>query len=100
IFKPGNALEVSTFILLSRLTQCPFAAKGGGHAAFAGSSSIEGGITLSMENFKQIQVSSNKKTVDVGPGHRWVDVYSSLETQGLGVVGARVSYLGIFALSC
>jgi FAD/FMN-containing dehydrogenase len=90
VFKPTSALEVSSVVLLSRLTQCPFAVKGGGHAAYAGASSIDGGITVSMENFKKVQVSSDKKTADVGPGNRWVNVYTALETSGVGVVGGRV----------
>lgn len=77
-------------VLLSRLTQCPFAVKGGGHAAFGGASSIDGGITVSMEKFKKVAVSSDKKTADIGPGNRWVDVYTELEKSGVGVVGGRV----------
>jgi len=77
-------------VLLSRLTQCPFAVKGGGHAAFGGASSIDGGITISMEEFKKIAVSNDKETADIGPGNRWVDVYTTLEQSGVGVVGGRV----------
>ena len=91
VFKPTKVSEVSTFVLLARLYQCPFAVKGGGHAAFAGSSSIEDGITISMENFKQVDVATDKKTVDVGPGMRWVDVYTAVEQDGLSVAGGRVS---------
>lgn len=91
VFTPTKALHVSTVVLISRLTQCPFAVKGGGHAAFAGSSSIEGGITIALQNIKQIKTSADKKTVDIGPGNRWLDVYQSLEPQGLNVVGGRVS---------
>jgi FAD/FMN-containing dehydrogenase len=65
--------------------------KGGGHAAWAGVSSIEDGITVTMENFKQVIVSSDKQTVDVGPGLRWVDVYTAIEKDGLSVAGGRVS---------
>lgn len=79
-------------VLMSRLTQCPFAVKGGGHAAFGGASSIDGGITVSMENFKKVSVSNDKKTVDVGPGNRWVDVYTQIGKSGVGVVGGRVSH--------
>jgi hypothetical protein len=77
-------------VLLSRLTQCPFAVKGGGHAAFGGASSIDGGITVSMENFKKVVVSDDKTTADIGPGNTWVDVYTELEKSGVGVVGGRV----------
>ncbi|KAJ4371001.1 hypothetical protein N0V86_008695 [Didymella sp. IMI 355093] len=95
VFKPAKNLEVSTLVLLSRLTNCPFAVKGGGHAAFGGASSIEGGITVTMENFKQVSVSSDKKTVDVGPGNRWVDVYTALEPHGVGVAGGRMAPVGV-----
>lgn len=78
-------------VLAARLYQCPFAVKGGGHAAWAGASSIEDGITVSMENFKQAVVASDKQTVDVGPGLRWIDVYKAVEKDGLSVAGGRVS---------
>jgi FAD/FMN-containing dehydrogenase len=92
VFKPATTLDVSTLVLIARLYQCPFAVKGGGHAAWAGASSIEDGITVSMENFNQVKVSSNKQTVDVGPGLRWVDIYTAVEKYGLSVVGGRVSF--------
>ncbi|KAH9882529.1 hypothetical protein J1614_000765 [Plenodomus biglobosus] len=95
IFKPTSKVEVSSLVLLSRLTHCPFAVKGGGHAAFAGASSIDGGITVSMENFKQVRISKDKKTVDVGPGNRWVDVYRTLDQAGVGVVGGRMAPVGV-----
>ncbi|KAJ8118237.1 hypothetical protein OPT61_g735 [Boeremia exigua] len=95
VFKPFNALDVSNVVLLSRLINCPFAVKGGGHAAFGGASSIQGGITVTMENLNQISVSSDKKTVDVGPGNRWVDVYTTLEPFGIGVAGARMAPVGV-----
>lgn len=66
--------------------------KGGGHAAFAGSSSIEDGITISLENFKQAVVSADRSTVDIGPGLHWVDAYTAVEEHGLGIVGGRVSF--------
>jgi FAD/FMN-containing dehydrogenase len=91
VFKPGNTIEVSSLVLISRLTQCPFAVKGGGHAAFAGASSIEGGITVSMERFNQVAVSNDKKYANIGPGNRWVDVYKGVEKSGVSVVGGRVS---------
>ncbi|OAL04330.1 FAD-binding domain-containing protein [Phaeosphaeriaceae sp. SRC1lsM3a] len=95
VFKPTSALEVSSMVLLSRLTQCPFAVKGGGHAAFSGASSIDDGITVSMENFKKVEVSKDKKTADIGPGNRWVDVYTALEKSSVGVVGGRMAPVGV-----
>jgi len=99
VFKPSKTLEVSTVVLISRLYQCPFAVKGGGHAAFAGASSIEHGITISMENFKQAKVAANKQTVDIGPGLRWIDVYKAVEVDGLSVVGGRMAPVGVPGLT-
>lgn len=91
VFKPKSTREVSTLVLISRLYQCNFAVKGGGHAAFAGASSIEDGITVSMENFNQVVVAADKKTVDIGPGLKWIDVYNAIEKYDLSVAGGRVS---------
>jgi len=93
VFKPTNTVEVSSLVLISRLAQCPFAIKGGGHAAFAGASSIAGGITVSMERMNQVVVSNDKKYANVGPGNRWVDVYKTVEKSGVNVVGGRVSQM-------
>ncbi|KAE8862147.1 hypothetical protein PTNB29_04709 [Pyrenophora teres f. teres] len=95
VFKPTKTLDVSTAVLLSRVYQCPFAVKGGGHAAWAGASSIEDGITISMENFKQAVVASDKQTVDIGPGLRWIDVYKAVEKDGLSVSGGRMAPVGV-----
>ncbi|KAF1954780.1 FAD-binding domain-containing protein [Byssothecium circinans] len=99
IFKPNSVLEVSVQVLISRLTQCPFAVKGGGHAAFAGSSSIQGGITVSLEKLNQVSVSSDKKIASIGAGNRWLNVYQSLEKEGVSVVGGRVATVGVSGLT-
>lgn len=98
-FQPASTLEVSTFVLLTRLTQCPFATKGGGHLGFAGANNIDGGITLSLERFKNIDVlPGNDKIVAIGPGNRWLDVYTTLEKQNLAVAGGRSYGVGVSGL--
>ncbi|CRK46114.1 hypothetical protein BN1723_006893 [Verticillium longisporum] len=99
IFKPANPSAISVLVLLSRLTQCPFAVKSGGHAAFAGASSIEGGITVSLEKINQVTLSSDKKTVVIGAGNRWSDVYRKLSKSDVTVTGGRVSSVGVGGLS-
>ncbi|KAH7371561.1 FAD binding domain-containing protein [Pyrenochaeta sp. MPI-SDFR-AT-0127] len=99
VFKPTNAVQVSTLVLLSRLTQCPFAVKGGGHAAFAGGSSIEGGITVALERLDAITLSANKKIASIGPGNRWGNVYKTLEPHGVAVIGGRVASVGVSGLT-
>lgn len=82
---------MSTLVLLSRLTQCPFAVKSGGHAAFP-ASSIEGGITVDLVKMNKLVLSADNKTVAVGPGNRWKEVYDHLTPYNLAVVGGRVSH--------
>jgi FAD/FMN-containing dehydrogenase len=65
--------------------------KGGGHAAFAGSSSIEGGITIALEKMNEKKLSKDGKIAEVGPGNRWADVYPWIEQYGREVIGGRVS---------
>ena len=93
VFLPEKALDVSTLVLLSRLTLCPFAAKSGGHAAFTGASNIENGITVSFMKMKGVKLSADKKFADVQPGNVWHDVYSALEKDNLAVIGGRVRFV-------
>lgn len=96
VFKPGDAVQVSAAVLLSRLTQCPFAIKGGGHAAFAGGSSIEGGITIALEKLNEKTLSADKNIASIGPGNIWGDVYPWIEQYGLEVPGGRVGCFLLF----
>ncbi|KAF2125375.1 FAD-binding domain-containing protein [Dothidotthia symphoricarpi CBS 119687] len=95
IFRPSKPSAVSVMVLLSRLSQCPFAVKSGGHSAFAGGASIEGGITVSFENMKGIKLSSDKKTVAIQPGNTWGDALSALSTTGVTVTAGRIGDLGV-----
>ncbi|KAI0140423.1 FAD-binding domain-containing protein [Xylariaceae sp. FL1272] len=97
-FQPKNAEEVSITVLLSRATQCPFAVKGGGHAAFKGASNSDGGITIDFIRMNHVIPSSDRKTASLGPGNTWHNVYSNLEKYNLTMVGGRVASVGIGGL--
>lgn len=99
IFKPATPSAVSVTILLSRLSQCPFAVKSGGHSAFAGAATIEGGITMSFEKLEGIKLSADKKTASVQPGNDWGDVFTALSTTGVTVVAGRIGDIGVGGLT-
>ncbi|KAH7141930.1 hypothetical protein EDB81DRAFT_948217 [Dactylonectria macrodidyma] len=99
IFKPSKKAQVSVAVLLSRLTQCPFAAKSGGHAAFAGASVAEGGITISFANLKAVTLSKDKKIASIEPGNIWGDVYAELAESDLTVIGGRLYNIGVGGLT-
>ncbi|KAL4782401.1 hypothetical protein BJX76DRAFT_358952 [Aspergillus varians] len=95
IFAPSVDAEVSVVVLLSQLTNCPFAAKSGGHVAFSGASNSQGGITITFRDLNDITLNSDKTVASIGPGSTWGQVYKALDPEGLAVVGGRMSDIGI-----
>jgi FAD/FMN-containing dehydrogenase len=75
-------------------TRTPFAVKGGGHATNPGFSSTPG-VQISMTRFNTTTVDRTAKTVAIGAGLLWDDVYSALDGTGLNVVGGRVRGVGV-----
>jgi hypothetical protein len=98
VFIPSVDKEVSVLVLLSQLTGCPFAAKSGGHAVFAGASSSPGGITVLLRDLNEITLRPGRRVVSVGPGNTWGQVYRALEPNGLAAVGGRLSNIGVGGL--
>jgi FAD/FMN-containing dehydrogenase len=74
----------------------PFAIRGGGHMPITGAANINSsGVLISNFGLKQLSVSADKTTVNVGPGNVWDDVYKFLEEYGLSVVGGRLGPIGV-----
>ena len=49
---------------------------------------------IAMTRFSNVTLSDDTKTVDVGAGVVWDDVYDALDGTGVNVVGGRVSGVG------
>lgn len=64
----------------------------------AGASNAEGGVTIDLAQLNSVKLSKDKKSVHVGAGSRWFDVYRTLETESLVVVGGRVADVGVGGL--
>ncbi|KAK8006058.1 hypothetical protein PG991_012355 [Apiospora marii] len=94
VFRPSTPSAVSVLVLVSRLSQCPAAA-----TPFAGASGIEGGITVSFENLKGIELAPDKKTVAVQPGNTWGRVLSALNTTDVTVLAGRIGDIGVGGLT-
>ncbi|OCL06761.1 FAD binding domain-containing protein [Glonium stellatum] len=99
IFQPKTAFDISAVVLVSRWSKCPFAVKSGGHAAFAGASNADGGITIDLSAMNAIELTPDQKVAKIGPGNIWYTVYSTLEKVGLTVVGGRVADIGVGGLT-
>jgi FAD/FMN-containing dehydrogenase len=53
---------------------------------------VEGDITIDLVNMNERKLSTDTKTVAIGPGNRWKDVYDYLTPYNLAVIGGRVSW--------
>ncbi|KAL9578404.1 MAG: hypothetical protein Q9212_005735 [Teloschistes hypoglaucus] len=107
ILSPQNTEDVSKAIrILSRYNTagnsttaaCQFAIRGAGHSPWAGSANIENGVTIDMRSIKAVKVNSSGKTVSIGAGARWSDVYRVLDAVGLGAAGGRIADVGVGGL--
>ena len=76
----------------------PFAVKGGGHATNPGFSSTPG-VQISMTRFNDITISEDSRTVEIGAGLTWTDVYAYLIPKGLSVAGGRINGVGAAGLT-
>jgi FAD/FMN-containing dehydrogenase len=74
---------------------CHFAIKSGGHARFAGASNADGGVTIDLVRLNAVELEADKKSVVIGAGNRWAEVYRKLEAEELTVVGGRVATVGV-----
>jgi FAD/FMN-containing dehydrogenase len=95
VIQPASSKDVSIIVLLARLTNCQFAARSGGHAAFEGASNIPGGISIWFKDMNEITLNEDKSVVSIGPGNVWGQVYETLEPHGLAAVGGRASSIGV-----
>lgn len=91
---------LSTLSLVGKFAghKCQFAVRSGGHTPWAGSATIQDGVDIDLSALNQVTPSKNKRTVSIGPGNRWIDVYLKLDALGLAVSGGRVSSVGVGGL--
>lgn len=94
-----SAKTISTVVKVSRLTNCPFNVKSGGHAAFAGGSSIEDGILINLAPMNQVTLSADRLTASIGPGNNWYDVYQVLDPKNVSIIGGREAGVGVGGLT-
>ena len=64
----------------------------------AGIANQPDGVTVDLSNLKDVTISKDSKTVQVGPGNRWGNVYEKLSAYGLGTGGGRWGNVGVGGL--
>ncbi|GJJ15842.1 hypothetical protein Clacol_010120 [Clathrus columnatus] len=94
---PSTPSDVSAILKFARTQNphLPIAVKGGGLNSYPVSSSE--GITIDMSQIRHVRLAEDKKSVTVGGGAIWEDVYAPLDEQGLIAAGANVWNVGVAA---
>ena len=95
---PDSTEDVAMILSIAKQTKCHIAVKSGGHSQHPGASTAAKGITIDLARMNKVQVSTDRKSVYVGAGSKWLDVYSAVEDEGLLVVGGRVADIGVGGL--
>ncbi|EMD93385.1 hypothetical protein COCC4DRAFT_133347 [Bipolaris maydis ATCC 48331] len=102
VVRPRNVWELAQAVKILRQEEGlepVFAVAGGGHSPVGGASSMQGGVLVDLSLFDKVILSEGKKSVGIGAGCRWIDVYAVLEKDGLAVVGGRNSAVGVARLT-
>ncbi|KAK3301730.1 uncharacterized protein B0T15DRAFT_423539 [Chaetomium strumarium] len=94
VVEVGSPEDVSLVLRLVGASRTPFAVYSGGHASNPGFSSTPG-VHISLKRFNQTELSPDGKTVTIGFGLAWTDVYDALADTGVNVVGGRVPGPGV-----
>lgn len=79
--------------------KCHFAVKSGGHDRTRGSSNADAGVTIDLVRLNDVSIAEDKKSVKIGTGLRWLDVYTAVEKVGLMVIGGRAADIGVGGLT-
>jgi hypothetical protein len=92
---PSSARDVADIVKVMKDTRGQFAIRSGGHSMNAGAANIHNGVTVDLKDLNTVTVSSDRNSVQIGPGARWIDVFRKLDPLGLMVTGGRAASIGV-----
>jgi FAD/FMN-containing dehydrogenase len=85
VIQPRSRQDVSLALGLARDRGLPLTVKGGGHSA-AGYCLNGGGVVLDMSLLADMKLNRKTRTLRVGLGARWAQVYDFLESSGTRLI--------------
>ncbi|KIA75980.1 hypothetical protein HK57_00223 [Aspergillus ustus] len=98
VFLPHSAQDVSSAIQIVHKSHSPFAVLGGGHMPIPGAASTNSGVLISLHKLNTLSLVNEGKTIQVGPGNHWSDVYNYTSQFSLAVNGGRYGQVGVGGL--
>jgi FAD/FMN-containing dehydrogenase len=98
VLQPASARDVAATVGFAREHGLLLSVKGGGHN-IAGTSVVEGGLTLDLSRMREVSVDPDAKVVHVGPGCLLGEVDQATQAHGLATVLGFVSETGVAGLT-
>jgi FAD/FMN-containing dehydrogenase len=98
VVQPGSAAEVAAAVRHAAESGLPLSVRGGGHH-IAGTSLVDGGLTIDLSRLTGVEVDPVARTATVGAGCRLRDVDLATQQQGLAVPLGFISNVGVGGLT-
>ncbi len=96
VVTPNSPQELSVIVLVLTTLKTKFAIRGAGHKPSPGFNSIgSDGVLIALQNLNCLSISADKKTVTVGSGNRWTNVYDYLRPYKRQAIGGREPMVGV-----
>ncbi|KAJ0158875.1 Bifunctional solanapyrone synthase [Colletotrichum tanaceti] len=94
VAQPSTAGDVSAIVRTLVASNCTFGVRGGGHGSFAGSNSVEDGVTIDFGHMNGTSYDAETGLASIQPGGHWQTVYDTLAPHGVVVTGGRAGTVG------
>ncbi|KAL2833627.1 hypothetical protein BJY01DRAFT_253384 [Aspergillus pseudoustus] len=98
VLLPHFSQDVSSAIQIISRTHSPFAILCGGHMPIPGAASTNSGVLISLHKLNTLSLVDEGKTIQIGTGNRWSDVYNYTAQFNLAVNGGRYGQVGVGGL--
>ena len=98
VVQPGSASEVAAAVRYATARGLPLSVRGGGHH-IAGTSLVDGGLTIDLSRLTTVDVDPNAATATVAAGCRLRDVDRETQRHGLAVPLGFISNVGVGGLT-
>ncbi|KXJ85328.1 hypothetical protein Micbo1qcDRAFT_186683 [Microdochium bolleyi] len=93
---PMTTEDVSLVAATIHKNKRQFGMRTGGHSAFPGSNSVEGGVTVDFGDYMNVTTySTGDETAVIQGGSTWGQAYATLDPFGVTVAGGRASVVGV-----
>ncbi len=98
VIQPGSAADVAAAVRYAAERGLRLSVRGGGHH-IAGTSLVDGGLTIDLSRLTAIDVNRDARTATVGAGCRLRDVDGATQRYGLAVPLGFISNVGVGGLT-